>query len=216
MNYLFWIVIAFFCGSLPFSVWLGRAVSGRDVRDVGDGNPGATNVGRVGGAKWGVLAAVLDILKAAIPVGYVYWFVPDVPFWTMVAVALAPIIGHAFSPFLRFKGGKAVAASGGTWIGLTVYEFITVGGLMLLFWYKSVKVSGWAVMLMMGSVGLYMLLAHPDPLLMTVWAGNTLLLAWKHRDDLRQPPGVRDWVKQAAGRFSLRSGANLDAKTQRK
>ncbi|KPK05115.1 MAG: hypothetical protein AMJ56_16395, partial [Anaerolineae bacterium SG8_19] len=65
---LIWIALAFLCGSLPLSVWLGRLVLGIDIRQFGDGNPGAANVWRAGGAKWGLTAVLLDFLKGAIPV----------------------------------------------------------------------------------------------------------------------------------------------------
>jgi acyl phosphate:glycerol-3-phosphate acyltransferase len=188
------IAISFLCGSLPFSLWLARLASGKDIRTVGDGNPGATNVFKAGGSKaWGIAAVLLDIFKALIPVGYAYWFVHP-PFWAMLAIALAPIIGHAYSPFLGFKGGKAIASTGGSWIALTVYDVPVVGGLMLFYWYKSFKVSGWAVMGMMGGILLYILLTRSDPLLFAFWLCNTTLLAWKHRDDLRRAPGLRRWL----------------------
>ena len=70
---LIWIVLAFVSGSLPFSVWLGKLATGKDVRQVGDGNPGATNVFRAGSKLVGLLVLILDIGKAALPVGLAYY-----------------------------------------------------------------------------------------------------------------------------------------------
>ena len=67
------IIIAFLCGSLPFSVWSGRIFLGLDVRSFGDGNPGATNVFRAGSRLAGLVALLLDISKAAVPVGLAYF-----------------------------------------------------------------------------------------------------------------------------------------------
>ena len=184
--FIVWLVVAFACGSLPFSVWVGRLALGKDIRAFGDGNPGATNVLRAGGKELGALAAVLDGAKGLIPVGLAA-FVAHFTGVELAAIALAPVLGHAFSPFLRFKGGKAVGVTFGIWIGLTIWEAPTVLGLMLAYWFQFVAVSGWAVMLALGSLGLYVLLAHPDPTFLWVLVGNMLILAWTHRSDLRQP-----------------------------
>jgi glycerol-3-phosphate acyltransferase PlsY len=186
------VAAAFLAGSLPFSLWIGRLALGRDVREVGDGNPGATNVLKAGGAKWGALALLLDLLKGAIPVGLAN-FVFGFEGLALVVIALAPVAGHAFSPFLRFRGGKAVATTGGIWSGLTIWEVPTIGGLLLAFWYTFIAESGWAVVLTMLSIIAYLLLTHADPLLLIVAVGNLALLAWKQRADLRRPPSLRGW-----------------------
>lgn len=183
--FIIWVVVAFLCGSLPFSVWVGRLALGRDIRAYGDGNPGATNVLRAGGKKLGALAAILDAAKGFVPVGLAAYVVHFTGI-ELVAIAIAPILGHAFSPFLQFKGGKAVGVTFGIWVGLTVWEAPTVIGLMLAYWFQLVTISGWAVMLALGSLGLYLLLAHPDPTLLMVLVVNMVILVWTHRVDLRE------------------------------
>ncbi|MBA3868448.1 MAG: glycerol-3-phosphate acyltransferase [Anaerolineae bacterium] len=185
MMFIVWIVVAFGCGSLPFSVWVGRLALGKDIRAYGDGNPGATNVLRAGGKRLGALAAVLDSAKGLMPVGLAA-FAAHFSGIELAAIALAPVLGHAFSPFLGFKGGKAVGVTFGIWIGLTIWEAPIVLGLMLAYWFQFVAISGWSVMLALGSLGLYLLLAHPDPALLLVLIGNMVILAWTHRSDLRQ------------------------------
>ena len=113
-----WFLLAFLCGSLPFSVWIGRLALGADIRQFGDANPGATNVLRAGGKGAAAVALLLDFLKGAIPVGLAH-FQGGVNGWPLAAVAVAPVLGHAFSPFLGLRGGKAVAVTGGGWGGLT-------------------------------------------------------------------------------------------------
>jgi acyl phosphate:glycerol-3-phosphate acyltransferase len=192
---MFWIPIAFLSGSLPFSVWIGRLVLRQDIRGYGDQNPGATNVLRAGGRPWFVLALILDISKAAAPVGYTYQIL-GIRGWAMVAIAVAPVLGHAFSPFLRGQGGKAIAATLGAWIGLTLYTVPLVGIVSLGLSYRLLTVSGWAVMSTLTAVLLYLLLFQPDPLLLAALAGHTAILVWKHRADLRQRPGIRSsWRK---------------------
>ena len=199
MTTLMWLVLAFVSGALPFSVWVGRLALRTDIRRYGDHNPGASNVIRAGGWQWGALALLLDSFKGAIPVGLAH-FSGRLESWPLTAVALAPVLGHAYSPFLGFRGGKAVAVTFGIWTGLTLGEGPLVLGLLLGLWFAVVAVSGWAVMLTMLGLLIYLLIFHPDPVLLTVWVGNTLLLAWKHRAELVQPPGLRPWLKKRLAR----------------
>lgn len=195
MTTLGWIFLAFFAGSLPFSVWLGRFALRKDIRSYGDHNPGATNVLRAGGAIWGGLALILDMLKGGIPVGLA-WYWGGVSGWLLVIVAIAPILGHAYSPFLRFQGGKAIAVSVGVWGGLTVGEAPIVQVSLLLIWYSVVIVEGWAVILTVFSFLAYLLITEKSTVLLSLWLLNTALLAWKHRHDLAIPPGLRSWLKK--------------------
>ncbi len=194
MNTLLLVAFGFFMGSLPFSVWLGRYALGEDIRQYGDRNPGATNVLRAGGARWGGLALLLDFMKGAIPVALANFglHLDDI---SLLIVAMSPILGHAYSPFLNFKGGKALATAGGVWCGLTIWEVPTVAGLLLGFWFAFINESAWAVMALLVSLLAYLLLAHPDPLLLAMWALNSILVVWKHRSELRQPPTLRSWYR---------------------
>lgn len=192
MTELLMIALAFVAGSLPFSVWLGRVFLKKDIRRYGDGNPGTVNVLRAGGAKWGALALALDFLKGAIPV-WVARYTFGLDGAALVAVSLAPPLGHAFSPFLRFRGGKAIAAIGGVWCGLTIWEAPTVGGLMLGFWFAFISESGWATILTALSLLAYYLLTFPAPVLLAVWVGHFALLIYKHRVELARLPTLRPW-----------------------
>lgn len=189
-----WMGVAFLLGALPFSLWIGRLVLGVDIRHYGDANPGATNVLRAGGRMAAGAALLLDMLKGAVPVGvaHLLWGWSG---WELVAVALAPVLGHAFSPLLRFRGGKAVATTGGIWTGLTVWEGPLVGGLLLGIFVVFLGANGRAVLATMLGLLLYFVLTPPAwnlldvrppllPALLSIWAGNFLLLAWKHRFDL--------------------------------
>ncbi|MCK6629589.1 MAG: glycerol-3-phosphate acyltransferase [Anaerolineae bacterium] len=192
---LIWLIIAFLSGLLPFSVWVGQLALRTDIRRCGDGNPGATNVLRSGSRGWAALALLFDSLKGAIPVGLAYFWA-GLTGWPLVAVALAPVVGHAFSPLLGFRGGKAVAVTFGIWTGLTLWEGPTVLGLALGLWFAIIAVDGWAMLLALFSLLAYLLLARPEPDLLTIWIGNTLILAWKHRADLAQWPQPRSWLKK--------------------
>jgi len=190
MSEILWILFAFVCGSLPFSVWVGRYALHKDVRDFGDGNPGASNVFRAGGKGWGALAIVLDFLKGAIPVGLAN-FGAGLDGWAITAVALAPILGHAFSPFLRFRGGKALAVTFGVWTGLTLWIGPTLLGLSFAIWMWMLTVEGWAVLAGMLTFLAFFQFFPAESSFEAVWLGNFIILAWKHRGDLRQKPGIR-------------------------
>ncbi|MCX7422576.1 MAG: glycerol-3-phosphate 1-O-acyltransferase PlsY [Planctomycetia bacterium] len=106
---------AYFAGSLPFGLFVARAVKGIDIRDHGSCNIGATNVTRVVGLKWGVVCFLLDVLKGGSPV----WLLPKLlqtpndpsrAHW-QVAAGMMAIIGHMFPIWLGFKGGKGVATA---------------------------------------------------------------------------------------------------------
>ncbi len=182
-----WTILAFLSGAIPFSLLLGKLTLGTDIRRYGDGNPGATNVLRAGGTGLGFLAAFLDMLKGALPVALAY-VVLEIHGFEIVPIALAPIVGHLFSPFLRGRGGKGVAVTGGIWIGLTYGVAAAIGTAAMSLGYLLQRRPGWAVTLGLLAVGLYLVVWRPDPALLAVWVGNVLLVLWRHREDLRQPP----------------------------
>ena len=193
MNSFVMVIISFLCGSIPFSVWLSNLLLGVDVRQYGDGNPGAANVFRTGNKLVGVLALLLDISKAAVPVGLAY-FNMGLQGPVMALIAIAPLLGHVFSPFLHFKGGKAIAVALGVWIGLTLWKASLVGVIGALIGIALLTSSGWAVMLGLAMILIALLLWMPDPLLLSVWLGETLILGWTHRYDLKQRPALRPWL----------------------
>ena len=199
--WIFWTLLAFLCGSVPFSLLIGFWVLHVDVRRYGDGNPGASNLIRAGGWQVGIPAVLLDSFKGAAPVGSAY-FVMGIQDWRIVAIAIAPVAGHAFSPWLRFRGGKAIAVTFGVWTGLTLGEGPIFLGTFLLLTYFTVAVSGWAVILaMLGLMG--GLLIGPNGLVFTgVWLGNVAILIFKHRHDLAQPPGVNPAILRLLRRRS--------------
>lgn len=202
---ILWSLIAFASGSLMFSYWLGKAALNEDIRQVGDGNPGSTNVLKAGGWKLGALAFVLDTLKGAIPVAIAKYGI-GIEGVGLVIVSLMPILGHAFTPFLRGHGGKAVAVSFGVWMALTFWEIPMLGGIALGLWYCVIAISGWAVVFMSLSIGLYLLWFDPNPVLYCVWVGNFTLFLHKYRADLRQKPQLRGWITERLW-FSKRSAA---------
>lgn len=195
MTSFLFILVAFLCGALPFSVWLGKFFVGMDVRTLGDGNPGAANAFRTGNRLVGLLALLLDVSKAAAPVGLAY-FNMGLRGLPMFFVALAPLLGHVFSPFLGFRGGKGLSTALGIWIGLTVWKTSLVAVVGAVIGIAFLTPPGWAVMLALAGILGALLLWLPDPLLLAVLASQILLLAWTHRRDLSQRPRFHLWLPQ--------------------
>lgn len=117
------VLFAYLCGSLPFGYLAGR-LKGIDIRQHGSGNIGATNVIRVLGKRTGIPVFVLDILKGLIPVAFAEWCMkrwgaePNTATLVAVCCAAAAVLGHVFTFWLGFKGGKGVATSAGVLLGL--------------------------------------------------------------------------------------------------
>lgn len=125
-------VVCFFLGAVNPATLLARAL-GRDLRSSGSGNPGATNAGRVLGAKWGVLVLVLDVGKAWLPTFVVLRALGTLP---ALVAGLAVALGHVFSPFLRGRGGKGVACALGA--VLAVEPFVALGAVVVFGLTKTV------------------------------------------------------------------------------
>lgn len=115
--------IAYILGSIPNAVWIGKAFKGIDVREHGSKNAGSTNAARVLGAKLGIFTLVLDISKGAFPVLLTLLLkarslenILGISGIDAVLVGICAIVGHSFSVFMKFKGGKAVATTVGVFI----------------------------------------------------------------------------------------------------
>ncbi len=139
MIWVIGIVIALVLGSIPFGLIIGK-LKGVDVRNDGSGNIGATNVGRLLGTRWFFVVFFLDMLKGLIPtlgVGLVTnWAgafeIPNGVALGWLAVMIAPVIGHMFSPFVGFRGGKGVATGVGSLLGVfPVMTIPALGGLVV-------------------------------------------------------------------------------------
>lgn len=128
------IPIAYLLGSIPFGLLVGR-MKGIDVRTAGSGNIGATNVGRLLGKKFLFLVFLLDMLKSLVPMIVASVIVRHVSldstgYFLWLAVGGAAVVGHMFSVFLKFKGGKGVATSAGVVLGL--YPYYTLAGVVAI------------------------------------------------------------------------------------
>ncbi len=186
---IFAAILAFLFGAMPFSVWIGLFVIGVDIRTFGDGNPGATNVLRAG-SKGGYLVAIaLDVSKGAIPAGLAK-NVFGLSGWPLVIICLAPILGHAFSPFLHWSGGKALATSAGVWFALG-WPYFVVAIICVVIWSLLVEPSGYAIVLTMFCLALLLYFLEPGWEYDLIWYAQALLFVIKMHSDLLQRPRFR-------------------------
>ncbi len=118
-------LVSYLLGSLPFGLWVGLAWRGIDIRTVGSGNIGATNVFRALGPAPAVTVLALDALKGAAGIlaavqvcGVLYDFERELSLPALIVIGLSAVLGHTFSPFLQFKGGKGIASSLGMLLAL--------------------------------------------------------------------------------------------------
>ena len=191
MMILFWTLLGFLAGSIPFALIFGKLFAKTDIRTFGDGNPGGTNALKAGGLKAGLPAILLDILKGFLPVWLAQGY--GLAGWSLLPVCLAPVLGHAFSPFLRFRGGKALGATGGVWVALVglwafpVFAVLAVPATLLQ------SEDAWSANAGMLALLIYAVLLG-QPWLVAFAALNAALIAWTHRHDLARPPRLRLWV----------------------
>lgn len=147
IKFLIFAVIAYIFGSLPCGVWLGKGVKNIDIREYGSKNSGATNAYRILGPKYGIMVLILDALKGYIPLYIASLF--DIGGVYIILLGLVAILGHTFSFFLQFKGGKGVATSLGVFlflmpkvVGVLVLVFILVVGISKYISLGSVVCAG--------------------------------------------------------------------------
>ena len=147
LKFLIFAVVAYIFGSLPCGVWLGKGTKNIDIREHGSKNSGATNAYRILGPKYGIMVLILDALKGYIPLYIASLFGVDGIY--IIVLGLIAILGHTFSFFLHFKGGKGVATSLGVFlflmpkvVGVLVLVFILVVGISKYISLGSVVCAG--------------------------------------------------------------------------
>ena len=113
---IIFVVLAYLVGSISFGLLIGKLIKGIDIRNFGSGSTGATNVARVCGPIWGIIALILDMGKAAIPVALTVYIL-ETPDWSHSLTGLSAIAGHIWPLFTNFKGGKGIASG---WAALIV------------------------------------------------------------------------------------------------
>jgi glycerol-3-phosphate acyltransferase PlsY len=218
-------VVAFFIGSIPFGLLIARA-RGIDIRQHGSGNIGATNVLRVVGKKYGISCLILDLLKGFIPVLLAINLIriagrsPGIPLEFLapfamelpaakqftgqlvhVLTGLAAVLGHNYSPWVGFRGGKGIATSAGILLALmpaAVGVLLVVFGVVFLL-TRYVSLASVVAAVLLPAITHYGARFHRGPDGRSLWEAGTwnkplfaltvvlaVLAVWKHRGNLRR------------------------------
>jgi glycerol-3-phosphate acyltransferase PlsY len=180
LNEILLLIGAYLLGSVPTGLLLAKAL-GVNIREAGSGNIGATNVYRTIGRKLGILTLVGDCLKGLIPVLVAKWL--DLPDVWVAAIGLAALLGHVFTIFLGFKGGKGVATALGVFLGtspLSVLVAIVVFALVLYFWRYVSLASIVAAALIPGIIRI--LGGKPELILMSLAIAAVVI--FRHRENI--------------------------------
>ena len=196
-----WLLASYLVGAIPTSYLLSRLFAGIDLRQHGSGNLGATNLYRVLGWRYALPAAVVDIAKGFVPVVV---FAPQVSDSQLFALAcgVAAIIGHVFSVFVGFKGGKGVATAAGVMLGLAPLA-LTVSAVV---WAVLVRVTGYVSLASIAAaavlpLGVYLLEDAPTPALLGIAAVIAAAVIILHRRNIQR------LLKGTENRFGRRAAS---------
>ncbi|HEX6880881.1 MAG TPA: glycerol-3-phosphate 1-O-acyltransferase PlsY [Terriglobales bacterium] len=205
-TYIIVAIFAYLLGSIPFGYILVRVFTGADVRTQGSGNIGATNVARTGKKGLAIATLVLDAAKGALAIviaGLVHTMtLPPEPqlysvpietlqrheYTLMSIAALFAILGHMYPVWLKFKGGKGVATGLGVFLALAPKAVLIV----LVFFLIIVAITRYVSLGSIVAAALfpfafyYMHPQHGTPLILTMISGVSLLIIWKHRENIRR------------------------------
>ncbi len=211
-------IVAYLVCGIPSAYIVGERVAHVDVRTVGSGNVGSTNVVRAAGAKAGALTLLLDVLKAAVSVfvGYLLvgfvgtgagfsQVVPGGAFdWTMALVYLFCVLGHVFTPYLRFKGGKGIAVGLGGALVLMPPVAVSLFVPFLLFAVTTRYVSLGSVAAAVCLPFLTALICRPSAAFVAIVSAVALLVVWAHRKNLAK------LARGEESKFSFKSKAKAE------
>ena len=179
MDYLTIIVISYFLGSIPFGLILTKLFLKKDIREIGSGNIGATNVLRSGNKLIGYLTLVLDIFKAIIPVIYIKFNYPELIYISSLSVFL----GHVFPLWLKFKGGKGVATYVGILFSINlIYGFIFCISWLLTFFLS--KYSSLSSLIASFIVPLYLFFVNGEQIIFYIIL--FVLIFYTHRENIKR------------------------------
>lgn len=137
---ILWITLSYLCGSIPFGLVIARWKTGKDVREVGSGNIGATNVARAAGRTAAILTLVLDALKGLLPLLAAARWAEAAPPMLVPSCAVAAVVGHCFPVWLKLRGGKGVATGLGVSLALAPWAALA-GALTWLTFWKILRIS---------------------------------------------------------------------------
>ena len=181
---------SYLIGGIPWALIIGKVFYHVDVREHGSGNLGATNVLRALGAKAAIATLLLDAAKGAAAVGLAWWLVPAATYgvtatqWAEVIATMAAILGHSYSPYIGFKGGKGVATGAGALLILTpmAWPFLLGTWLIVIVAFRIVSLASVIIAI---EYPLLCLVFYPKEWVIFGFAVIAAsLVVWRHRTNI--------------------------------
>ena len=179
MDYIITVLVSYLFGSIPFGYLFTKILLKKDIRNVGSGNIGATNVLRTGNKSLGYLTLVLDIAKAVVPVIYIKFNYPDLVYIS----ALCAFLGHLFPIWLKFKGGKGVATFVGILISINIYYALVFGTIWILTFLIS-KYSSLSSLFASISIPIYLAIIDQGNIIFFIIM--FVLIFYTHRENIKR------------------------------
>ena len=192
MSTIILIVVAYILGSVPNALWIGKVFKGIDIREHGSKNTGSTNAARVLGAKLGILTLILDISKGAIPVALSLFMkanllenITGISNLDFIMIGIFAIVGHSFSIFMKFKGGKAVATTVGVFTVLVPKALLLAAVVFFVIFALTRYVSVSSITAAI-SLPIFIFFLYGD-IPYTVFGGIiTILIIVKHKSNIQR------------------------------
>ncbi|HLR23530.1 MAG TPA: glycerol-3-phosphate 1-O-acyltransferase PlsY [Pseudogracilibacillus sp.] len=185
MEYIIFIIISYLLGSIPSALIVGKTFYKIDIREHGSGNMGATNAFRVLGTKAGIVVTAADILKGTIatliPLLASLFIEIEV---SRLIIGIFAVLGHTYPIFAKFKGGKAVATSGGIILGVHPFLFLAVILTFLISLYLSKYVS--LASMVTGVVATIITMFMNQLLLFLMILALTIFVFIRHKDNIKR------------------------------
>ena len=215
LNYLLVFILAYLIGSFPTGVLVGKIFFHEDIRNFGSGNIGTTNSFRVMGPIAGSAVLIIDVLKGTLATDLPLIFHLKGPKYSLLIAGACAILGHTFSIFLKFKGGKAVATSAGVFLGynLKFFGLCAVVFLPMLFITSYVSLSS-----LVSIVIIFICSFWFHDIFLTIITGIMMVLLFvRHRSNIKRlinheenivPFGLWYWYKKSHGLLNSRSKIN--------
>lgn len=193
------LLCAYLIGGIPFGYLLVRFTTGRDVRTMGSGNIGATNVLRTTGRGIGILTLALDIAKGWTAVWLMSMYTDADPLWTSLA-ALAVLFGHAFPVFLKFEGGKAVASFIGAFLYLQPAPLVSVLVVFVICVVVTRHISLGSILAAgMFPLAVWMISHPPLPVVLAALIAGAFVV-WRHKANIERLRAGTELVFSFGGR----------------
>ena len=180
------ILVSYLIGSIPTGYIVVKAKTGQDIREIGSGSTGATNVKRVLGKGWFFTVLILDVIKGATPVVLAKYIAGDITGFGLfpVLAAVAVIIGHSKPVFLQFKGGKSVASGVGTILALNWQIGLLIGLIWAIITYFSKYVSLGSIIALALSPFLMHFIGHAPAAYTAYCALGAIYIIYLHRQNI--------------------------------